>query len=209
MKILVVDDHQLFIDGIWHVLQQMHPQPDITEASCAEQAIAQLESDESFDLVLIDLVMPGLNGLSVIQRMHEQGIWYPVVVVSGEECARTIKTALEMGILGFIPKSYSSQKMLAALACVLSGDTYIPPGIQKQIDTLKPRRTPLAGNITRRQRQVLELMARGYSNRQIATALFLTEHTVKAHVGSLLLELNAVNRTDCVHIARTRDLIER
>ena len=54
MKILVVDDHQLFIDGIWHVLQKIHPQPDITEASRAEQAIAQLESDESFDLVLID-----------------------------------------------------------------------------------------------------------------------------------------------------------
>lgn len=158
--------------------------------------------------MLVDLVMPGLNGLSIVQRMHERGIWYPLVVVSGEEDIRTIKTALDMGALGFIPKSYSSQKMLFALTSVLAGDTYISSNIQKQLNALKTRRTSIPGNITKRQSQVLTLMAKGYSNRQIATTLFVTEHTIKAHVGSLLLELNAVNRTDCVHIAKKRNLIE-
>lgn len=142
MKILIVDDHQLFIDGIRHLLQRMDDNTDITEANRAQEAIAQLESEESFDLVLIDFVMPDISGLSIIQRMHERGIWYPLVVVSGEENPRTIKSAFELGALGFIPKSHSGPQMLSALACVLAGDTYIPPAIARQINTLKTRRRP-------------------------------------------------------------------
>jgi len=208
MKILIADGHQLFIDGIWHILQQLDGNPVITEANRAQEAIEQLESEESFDLVLMDLVMPDISGLSIIQRMHERGIGFPLVVISGEENPRTIKSAFELGALGFIPKSYSSQQMLSALASVLAGNTHIPPSIQRQINALTTRRTSRAGNITKRQTQVLLLMAKGYTNRQIATALFLTEHTIKAHIGALFLELNAANRTDCVNIAKEKKLLE-
>ncbi len=208
MDILIIDDHQLFIDGVRHVLEKLDEDAVVTEANRAEQTIEILESGKSFDLILIDLVMPDMSGLSVIQRFHEQGVWLPLVVMSGDDNVRNVKSALEMGALGFIPKTFSSQQMLAALRRIFSGDIFVPQYIAIQLNALKVRRVPKAGNLTNRQRQVLELMSQGYSNRQIATSLFITEHTVKAHVSALFIELNATNRTDCVHIARTQGMIE-
>lgn len=207
MRILIVDDHQLFIDGIRHVLTRLDDQVKIAEANTAEAAINILESGTGFDLVFVDLVMPGMNGLSIIQRLHEQGIWFPLVIMSGEENIRTIKSALALGALGFIPKSFSSDQMLSALTCILDGKLFVPPAISQQLDTLTDRRFKHNGNITKRQLQVLELLAQGYTNRQIAATLCLTEHTIKAHVSSLFIELNASNRTECVQIAESHGLI--
>lgn len=207
MRILIVDDHQLFIDGIRHVLTRLDDQVKITEANTAEAAINILESGTVFDLVFVDLVMPGMNGLSIIQRLHEQGIWFPLVIMSGEENIRTIKSALALGALGFIPKSFSSDQMLSALTGILDGKLFVPPAISQQLDTLTDRRFEHSGNITKRQLQVLELLAQGYTNRQIADSLCLTEHTIKAHVSSLFIELNVSNRTECVQVAESHGLI--
>ena len=207
MRMLIVDDHQLFIDGIRHVLTRLDDASDIREATTSSSAIRILESGESFDLVFVDIVMPGMDGLSIIRRLHEQGIWFPLVVLSGEENARTVKTAMELGALGFIPKSFSSDEMLSALRSILAGDLFVPPSIRLQVDALKARRFDKITNLTRRQVQVLELLAQGYTNRQIAEILCLTEHTIKAHVSSLFVELNANNRTECVQIAHSHGLI--
>lgn len=207
MRILVVDDHQLFIDGVRHILEKLDDQALITEANRALEAIELLESGREFDLILIDLSMPGMDGMSVLQRMHERGVWLPLVVISGEEDVRTIKSALEAGALGFIPKSHSSQEMLAALNHILDGEIYLPPGIEKEMERLGSRQTRHESPITRRQMDVLQLMAKGYSNKQIATSLFLTEHTVKAHVSALFTTLAANNRTECVQIAQRQGIL--
>lgn len=205
-----MDDHQLFIDGIRHILNKLDKNVDIAESTRVETAIEILESDQEFDLILIDLSMPGMAGMSILQRMHERKSWLPVVVVSAEENARTIKSALDIGALGFIPKSHSSHQMLSALEAILDGEIYIPDEIQKQIDNLKTRRPPgeasnngplRESGITKRQYDVLQLLAQGYSNKQIATTLFLTEHTVKAHISALFSTLQASNRTECVQVA--------
>lgn len=210
MQILVVDDHQLFLDGLRHILIKLAPDMTITEATQAEQAIEKLESGQNFDLILIDLDMPGMDGMSVLQRMRERKVWLPLVVISAEENAHVIKSALDKGALGFIPKAHSSQQMLTALRAILEGDIYIPENIQKQIDNLETRRPPIeadinnalkASGITKRQYEVLQLLAKGYSNKQIATCLFLTEHTVKVHISALFSALNASNRTECVQRA--------
>ncbi|WP_040886762.1 response regulator [Marinobacter santoriniensis] len=207
MRMLIVDDHQLFIDGIRHVLNRLAPDAVITEANTSFSAIDILESGESFDLVFIDLVIPGMDGLSILKRLHAQGIWYPLVILSGDENVRTIKAALELGALGFIPKSFSSEAMLSALRSILEGELFVPQAISQQLNELKPRRFTQNGNITRRQLQVLELLAQGYTNRQIAATLCLTEHTIKAHVSALFIELNVANRTECVQMAESRGLI--
>lgn len=216
MNILVVDDHQLFIDGIRLILNKLDAAVSITESNAAEQAIEILESGEEFDLILIDLSMPGMDGMSVLKRMHERKTWLPLVVISAEEDVHTIKSALDAGALGFIPKAHSSQQMITALHAILDGEIYIPADIEKQIDNLASRR-PLAeansnealqaSNITRRQFEVLQLLAKGYTNKQIATSLFLTEHTVKAHVAALFGTLNAGNRTECVKKAQDKGLL--
>jgi DNA-binding NarL/FixJ family response regulator len=214
MHILVADDHQLFLDGIRHILAKLGTDVTITEATRAEQAIEQMESGLEFDLVLIDLNMPGMDGMSILQRMRERKAWLPLVVISGEDDARAIKSALDAGALGFIPKAHSSQQMLSALKAILEGEIYIPEDIQKQIDFLETRRPPREANdalkasgITKRQHDVLQLMAKGYSNKQIATSLFLTEHTVKAHISALFAALNASNRTECVQRAERQGIL--
>lgn len=216
MQVLVADDHQLFIDGIRHILKKLDTAVDITETTQAEQAIKILESGQSFDLILIDLSMPGVDGMSILQRMHERKVWLPLVVISGEEDSRKIKSALDSGALGFIPKAHNSQQMLSALRAILDGDIYIPADIEKQIDNLETTRPPAeasdndalkASGITKRQFEVLKLLAKGYSNKQIATTLFLTEHTVKAHISALFSSLHACNRTECVQIAQQNQIL--
>jgi len=210
MHVLVADDHQLFLDGIRHILKKLDDVVDITEATHAEQAINILESGQSFDLILVDLSMPGMDGMSILQRMNERKVLLPLVVVSAEEDGRKIKSALDSGALGFIPKTHSSQQMLAALHAILDGEIYIPENIEKQINLLETRRPPAeagsntalqSSGITKRQFEVLQLLAKGYSNKQIATSLFLTEHTVKAHISALFAALCANNRTECVQNA--------
>ena len=216
MNILVADDHQLFIDGIRLILNKLDSSMSITESNSAEQAIEILESGQTYDLILIDLSMPGMDGMSILKRMRERKAWLPLVVISAEEDVHTIKSALDAGALGFIPKAHSSQQMIAALHAILDGEIYIPANIEKQIDNLETRRPPTeafnntalrSSGITKRQFEVLELMAKGYSNKQIASSLFLTEHTVKAHISALFAALNAGNRTECVKKAQDRGFL--
>ncbi len=216
MRVLVVDDHQLFLDGIRHILEKLDEEIQITEANNVEKAIQALESPGDLDLALIDLCMPGMDGIALLQSLKERKLRLPVVVVSGEDDAVKIRSALELGALGFIPKSYGSQQMLEALNAVLAGDIYLPSHIEQQINRLSTRRPPAeaetnsalkVSGITRRQYDVLQLMARGYSNKQIGSTLFLTEHTVKSHVSALFVLLNANNRTTCVQSAIARGLL--
>lgn len=216
MQVLAADDHQLFLDGIRHILKKLDTVVDITETTQAEKAIEILESGKTFDLILIDLSMPGIDGMSILKRMHERKVWLPLVVISGEEDTRKIKAALDSGALGFIPKSHNSQQMLSALKAILGGEIYIPDNIEKQINNLETRRPPAeagsndalkASGITKRQFEVLQLLAKGYSNKQIATTLFLTEHTIKAHISALFSSLNAGNRTECVQLALQQRII--
>ena len=216
LKILIADDHELFVDGISHILKKLADEIEITRSNNAEDTIILLESGSEYDLILTDLDMPGMNGMSILQRMHEKNLWLPIVVVSAEDNVNVIRTALNSGALGFIPKSHNSQQMLNALHSILDGDIYIPPEIEKQLETVGTHRPPKDATsnqalqnsgISQRQYDVLKLLAQGYSNKQIATTLFLTEHTVKAHLSALFKNLNAANRTECVKTAFKRGVL--
>lgn len=208
MKLFIVDDHQLFIDGMRHLLSYMDGVSAVEECTRAEEAIVRLEDAHDFDLILIDLAMPGMDGLAILQRLQETGSLTPAVVVSAEEDIARIGNAFELGALGYIPKEQSAIEMLDALHQVLSGELYIPAKIRERLCGYQGRRHPEDGTLTRRQSDVLELVAKGYSNKQIASALFLAEHTVKAHIASILKALNANNRTECVHKARSLGLLD-
>lgn len=218
LKILIVDDHELFVDGMCHILKKLADTIEITRTNNAEKTIALLESGSEYDLILTDLAMPGMNGMSILQRMHEKNVWLPIVVVSAEDNPNIIRNALNSGALGFVPKSHNSQQMLNALHSIMDGDIYIPPDMQQKIETAGTHRPPqeAAGNaallnsgISQRQYEVLKLLAQGYSNNQIATTLFLTEHTVKAHLSALFKCLNAANRTECVKTAYEKGILAK
>ncbi len=210
MKILIIDDHQLFIEGMQLILKRLDEDALILGVNTAEEAISIIESGKDFDLILVDLSMPGMDGLSILQRAHARKACVPLVVVSSELDVRIIKSALDLGALGFIPKSHSSKQMIAAVEAVLGGDIYIPKAIAQQILQLDGRRKfndvndqdkLKYGDFTKRQLEVLQLLCKGYSNKQIASTLYLSECTIKAHVSALFVVLHVRNRTECVQRA--------
>lgn len=216
MRILIVDDHQLFIDGIRHIVRLLDEDIDILEATSASEALDYLDSDAALDLVLLDLHMPGLDGLSIMRHSRVRNTCLPIVIISGEDDPYTIRSVIDAGVMGFIPKSYSGKKLLGALRMIMQGQIFIPDEIRDQIQQLaslqaSDRQTRGPGSnsgITKRQYEVLKLLGSGCSNKQISERLSLTENTVKVHVSALLRALGASNRTECVSIARHNGLIQ-
>lgn len=217
MRILVVDDHRLCIDGLRHLLGKLDKDVVIETARTAAQAIRQVEGDAGFDLALLDLTLPDLDGVSILRHISKLAVPVPVVVVSAAEDVAIIQDALDAGALGFIPKGHDTREMLSALRIVLDGGIYVPPDIRRQLDALRSARNAglerlqaaLADSgITRRQHEVLRLLAQGAANKEIADRLFLTEHTVKSHIHALFSALKARNRTECVRFARERGMLD-
>ena len=203
MKILIADDHELFRDGLRHVLDQFEGPPVIVEASDFPQALAQVQKDKDIDIVLLDLSMPGMIWSEGLARLKEAlPDTVPVIVLSASDDRRHVLQAVNMGAAGFIPKTSSSRVMLSALKLVLSGGVYLPPALLEQGPNGSDD-MPIAGesaiaSLTPRQREVLALLGQGKSNKEIARVLELAEGTVKLHVTAILKALNVNNRTRAV-----------
>jgi len=215
MNILIIDDHQLFIDGLGYVLKALADEVVITETNRVDEAIEKLEKDHDYDLILLDINMPSLDGLSLLHRFTAEELCIPVVIISAEHKAGLIRQALDWGVMGFIPKSHNASQMIDGLNAILEGTMYLPEEVQKRLDRL-----PLAGQkpntastlkkigISQKQLQTLELMAKGLSNQQIAVTLGRSEHTIKSHISVLFRALGASNRTECVKLGIRQLLIE-
>jgi DNA-binding NarL/FixJ family response regulator len=205
MKILIADDHELFRDGLRHVLDQLGGPLTIVEASDFNQALAAVERERDIDIVLLDLSMPGMSWNDGLQRLREtlpESV--PLIVLSASDDRRHVLQAVNMGAAGFIPKTSSSRVMLSALKLVLSGGVYLPPALLEQgAQGLDGLGSPPGGEnavsfLTPRQREVLTLLGQGKSNKEIARVLQLAEGTVKLHVTAILKALNVNNRTRAV-----------
>ncbi len=211
MRILIIDDHQLFIDDMRHIFYSLDKDIDIIVAKSPDEAIQHMESSTALDLVLLDLHMPGLNGFSIIQHHRTQSSCLPIVIISGDDNPDTIKAVLDAGVMGFIPKSFPAKKIQSALRTIMDGNIYIPemkstPDSDHSYNQSYNNLANVNG-ITKRQFQVLLLLANGRSNKNISSTLFLSENTVKAHVSALFRALDASNRTECVNIARNKGVI--
>lgn len=211
MRILIIDDHQLFIDGIRHIVQLLDDEVEVIEANSAGDAIKYIETISDLDLVLLDLHLPGMDGTSIIKYQRTNTSCAPIVIISGDDDPQTIQRLINAGVMGFIPKSCSGKQLLYALRTVLDGDIYIPGSdtlpVHHHFNNRNFNHVANSAGLTRRQLQVLELLASGYSNKKVSNVLFLTENTVKTHVSALFRTLNASNRTECVNIARSMGII--
>lgn len=204
MKILIADDHELFREGLRHVLGQLEDNVEVIEAADFPQAFELAESHPDTDIVLLDLNMPGAqwdDGLARLRAILPSDV--PVVVLSAADDRRSVLQAVEIGAAGFIPKTSSSRVMLSALKLVLSGGVYLPPALIERStprgEGLSPAVVEQAMSIlTPRQREVLGLLGEGKSNKEIARILELAEGTVKLHVTAILKALNVNNRTRAV-----------
>ena len=208
MHILLADDHRLFRDGIKFFLEKMNDTVDVVEADTLDEALAHEEDAEPPDLILLDLVMPGMHGLAGLDAVRARYPGVPVVIVTGFYRREDVFKALDRGAQGFIPKTLSGQAMLNALQLVTAGERYVPSAILSEV--------PMPGfaetrpsfvleapfdRLTRRERDVLAHLTHGATNREIADQLGLKEVTVKVHLKGVFRKLGVTNRTQAVRLA--------
>jgi DNA-binding NarL/FixJ family response regulator/class 3 adenylate cyclase len=215
MKILVVDDHVLIREAMRGVLRELKGEAAvILEASDSRQAMCQIEQNPDLELVLLDLGLPDRDGLEMLSELCNRYPTISVVVLSAQQDRDTVMKALDLGALGFIPKSGQREVMLSAFNLIFSGGVYIPPEIlNRREPATAPRAAPppsKAGaadlGLTERQMEVLALMMQGKGNKAISRVLDLAEPTVKIHVSAILKALKVVNRTEAVIAATTLGL---
>lgn len=195
MKILLVDDHNLFRAGLRHVLHQLGERIEVVEAENCGQALKAIEHQCDFTLALLDLHMPGDDGFVALAAISRESPTLPIVVLSASESHADMRRALDGGAMGFIPKSTAVPIMLNALRLVLAGGIYIPPDLLRTRDEGRVESSQSLGELTARQLDVLNLVLEGKTNKAIANELKLSEATVKAHITAVFKTLRVTNRT--------------
>lgn len=194
MKILLIDDHALFREGLCYVLSGLDKDVMILQAASFEQALQYFTKHHDLDLVLLDLNIPGKDGFSALQFISESYPSMPVVIISASTQRQDIQRALDYGAMGYIPKESTSSVMLNALNLILSGGIYLPPTMLSSDSRCGHSLVNHAG-LTPRQLQVLALLVEGCSNKDIGIRMQLAEATVKMHVTAIFRSLGVSNRT--------------
>lgn len=210
MEILVVDDHVLIREALRGVLKEVKAEATVLEASSCSEAMQLIAGHPNLDLILLDLNLPDRDGFSVLTELGQRYPALSVVVLSAQQDRSSVVRALDLGAVGFIPKSGQREVMVSALQLVFAGGIYIPPEIlardqpsaqqsdQKQRAANRPSVSPASVGLTDRQVDVLSLMMQGKSNKAICRVLNLAEPTVKNHVTAILKALGVSNRTEAV-----------
>lgn len=196
MKILLADDHDLVRDALVGLLRKDDSEIDITAVSDLDKALDVCRQGGAFDVIILDLRMPGMNGLSGIRKMHAQMPGTPVVLMSGNASSTDVHSAIELGVKGFVPKTLSGKSLINALRLVAAGETYVPAEFLSNRGGASS--TAVGPSLTVRELQVLSELRSGNSNKEISRTLDIAETTVKLHLRSLSEKLNARNRTDIV-----------
>ncbi|QYJ84878.1 response regulator transcription factor [Shewanella mesophila] len=201
LNIIIADDHPLFRNALRQALSGSFANTNWFEADSADALQALLEKTEtSYDMVLLDLQMPGSHGYSTLIHLRTHFPELPVVVISAHEDAMTISRAVHYGSAGFIPKSASMETLADALTAVLYGDMWLPANIELQEideDATDQMASKLA-DLTPQQYKVLQMFAEGLLNKQIAYDLGVSEATIKAHATAIFRKLGVRNRTQAV-----------
>lgn len=215
MKILVVDDHSLITEAMKALLTDLDPAVQVEVAHDADNAQRLAQQHTDADLMLLDLNLPGASGTSLLETLVTQVPDLKILVLSGVQDQRSVMRVLQLGAAGFLPKSMQSENLLSAIRFVLSGGVYIPNDLLDDstrgasILGLPERGRDVFGQpsakriqLTERQEQVLQLLARGAPIKIICRELGLSEGTVKTHVTAIYRAFGASNRTEALLAAR-------
>jgi DNA-binding NarL/FixJ family response regulator len=191
-RVLIADDHPLYCDALRAVVPQACPGAEIAEATSQEEVLAAVTGKSPFDLLLLDLNLPGAAGLSCLHALRKIIPATPIVVVSAVGDPKVMQDAIMGGASAFIPKSAPSQVLINALKVILAGGTYMPTGVVAALRHADP--AAAHSELTLRQRRVLALLSTGLSNKHIAREMDISEITVKAHVSAIFRKLGVTNR---------------
>ena len=208
MKILIADDHALFRDGLAMRLEEINHDIVLLQAPTFSQAAKILDKENDINMIIVDLDMPDMRWEDGVEELKKKAPRASMIVISASEDIRNIRKILASGIKGYIPKRSDPKIMHNALKLILEGGTYIPPAlIENSNESTSNNYRHNGKTLTNRQSQVLDLIAQGKSNKQIAYEMGVSEATVKLHINALLRSLKVNNRTQAVVTAQKLGLI--
>ncbi|WP_114392249.1 response regulator [Oleisolibacter albus] len=190
MRLLIADDHDLVRDALRSHIERASPETIVLGAGTVNDALKVMGEPPGVDMVLLDFRMPGMNGLNGLIRLRERHPSVKVVFMSGEARPEDVRAALAHGASGFLPKTLPGAELVEAVNRMAAGEVFIPAGAPQDASP-----TGAAAGFTRREREVLDYLLKGQSNKEIARALDLEEVTVKLHIRGLCRKLGAKNRT--------------
>lgn len=214
MKFLVADDHHLIREGLRYALEGAFDELSIVEATDGNQVLQGVAGNPDLDLILLDYFMPETNGFALVSELCERYPDIPVIVLSGASDPALVHKLLDCGAAGFLSKTTDHGVILEALQLVLAGGVYMPPDLAPELAEALSDCTDYAPSdgtmatehllkqLTQRQYEVLQLMARGKTNKDISRQLGISENTIKVHVTAILKVLGVSNRTQAVLVAQ-------
>lgn len=207
MQVLIADDHSIVRSGLTHLVGELDEQATVVAATSFGQLIAILDQGSVFDLIVMDLRMPGLGGLDEVEALVRRVAPVPVAIFSMIESPDEMRAVLSRGVRAFIPKSTDDVLVINILRLVMAGGSYVPPvlgmpGSASAAPAGRAAPPTVFDGLTRRQLEVLDLLAQGLSNQDIGERLGLNLSTVKTHVTGVLKALNVGSRTQAVLLVK-------
>lgn len=218
MKFLIADDHHLIREGLKNALESAYNDLLVVEAKDGKQVLEMVENNPDLDLVLLDYFMPGTDGYTLVTTLCDRYPAIPVIIISASDDLSLMHKVLDRGVAGFIPKATHQELIIRAIQLVLSGGTYIPPELMEPGGPLNhevnnqaaflsrpitfAESSHMFSRLTQRQQEVLRLLAKGETNKDISRHLNVSENTVKVHVTAILKALGVSNRTQAVIVSQ-------
>jgi DNA-binding NarL/FixJ family response regulator len=208
IEILLVDDHAVVREGLRAFLELQDGLAVVGEAQDGEEAVA-IAGRLDPDVILMDLVMPKLDGVATMRRLRERGSRARVVVLTSFLEDERLLPAIQAGAAGYLLKNTEPAELARAIRAAHAGEAIIDPTVAARlVSALADGRRPASDELTRRERDVLELIVRGRSNKRIAFELGIAEKTVKTHVGHLLAKLGVADRTQAALLAVREGIVQ-
>ena len=211
MKVLVADDHELFLKGLELVLTNQYKDFELSTASNYNEVFEIISKEADFSLIITDLAMPGAYWHDALQKIHTTLPETPILIISAVFEKEIVKKTMDIGAVGYVSKASANQEIFQAIDIILSGGVYIPSELLNKendpnLDLLKDveksasinSEKPNIKSLSPRQFDVLRLIAKGMSNKQIAYELGITEGTVKLYITALFRLLKVYNRTSAL-----------
>jgi len=211
VRLLIADDHEIVRKGLRVLLETSTEVEVVGEAANGKEALSKAAQYRP-DLILLDLVMPGKDGLEVIKEIKNNFPSVKILVLTSYSEEEKLAQALKEGALGYLLKDSSPEELLEAIKEVSQGKTHLSPELAfRVIRLMTGKTTPLSNSefLTKRELEVLNLLAQGLSDREIAQRLFISPRTVGTHVSNILTKLGVKNRTQAVLLAQEKGLVKK
>jgi len=202
LRIAIADDHPLMRAALASALADLATDVQFLEAANHAATLALIDASPGPDLLLMDLHMPGNDGIEGVREVRERAPHVPLAVVSADDDPAAVRMMLALGVSGFIPKTDSPAVIASAVRLILAGGIYVPPRLVGHADIVAAANGASASGMTSRQIDVVRLLSRGLSNKAIARELGVSEGTVKVHLLAVFRVLDVRNRTAAVIAAQ-------